>query len=84
MTGAPAVAIRQLHKSFGPTYAVRGIDLDVPVGSFFGLVGPNGAGKTTTLSMTTGLLRPDYGTAYINGLDVWADPVRPRRHRRPA
>ena len=76
MTPHPAVALRGLHKKFGETYAVRGIDLDVPVGSFFGLVGPNGAGKTTTLSMATGLLRPDYGTAYINGLDVWADPVR--------
>ena len=76
MTPHPAVALRGLHKKFGETYAVRGIDLDVPVGSFFGLVGPNGAGKTTTLSMATGLLRPDYGTAYINGMDVWADPVR--------
>ncbi|MEP7055368.1 MAG: ABC transporter ATP-binding protein [Actinomycetota bacterium] len=76
MTDPPAVALRGLHKKFGTTYAVQGIDLDVPVGSFFGLVGPNGAGKTTTLSMTTGLLRPDYGTAFINGFDVWADPVR--------
>jgi ABC-2 type transport system ATP-binding protein len=76
VTDQPAVALRGLHKKFGSTYAVQGIDLDVPVGSFFGIVGPNGAGKTTTLSMTTGLLRPDYGTAYINGFDVWADPVR--------
>lgn len=76
MTDFPAVALRGLHKCFGATYAVRGIDLDVPTGSFFGIVGPNGAGKTTTLSMATGLLRPDYGTAYINGFDVWADPVR--------
>lgn len=76
MTQFPAVALRGLHKKFGHTFAVRGVDLDVPIGSFFGLVGPNGAGKTTTLSMATGLLRPDYGTAYINGYDVWADPVR--------
>lgn len=75
MTDSPAVVLRGLHKRFGSTYAVRGIDLEVPAGSFFGLVGPNGAGKTTTLSMATGLLRPDYGTAFISGRDVWADPV---------
>ena len=53
-----ALALRGLTKSFGGKPAVDHIDLDVPVGSFFGLVGPNGAGKTTTLSMVTGLLRP--------------------------
>jgi ABC-2 type transport system ATP-binding protein len=47
----------------------------VPQGSFFGLVGPNGAGKTTTLSMATGLLRPDAGSAWVHGVDVWANPV---------
>ena len=55
---------------------MAGIDLDVPAGSFFGLVGPNGAGKTTTLSMATVLLRPDAGAAWVHGVDVWADPVR--------
>ena len=47
----------------------------MPRGSFYGLVGPNGAGKTTTLSMATGLLRPDAGTAHVLGVDVWDDPV---------
>jgi len=56
--------------------AVAGIDLDVPVGSFFGLLGPNGAGKTTTLSMAVGLLRPDSGAAYVLNHNVWSDPVR--------
>jgi ABC-2 type transport system ATP-binding protein len=54
---------------------VAGLDLAVPRGSFFGLVGPNGAGKSTTLKMTTGLLRPDAGTAVVAGVDVWQDPV---------
>ena len=67
--------MRGLGKRFGDLIAVRGIDLDVPRGSFFGLVGPNGAGKTTTLSMVTGLLRPDTGQAFVLGRDVWADPV---------
>jgi ABC-2 type transport system ATP-binding protein len=70
-----ALQIRGLVKRFGHTLAVGGVDLDVPRGSFYGLVGPNGAGKTTTLSMATGLLRPDAGVVHVLGVDVWADPV---------
>ncbi len=70
-----ALRLRGLTKRFGPTTAVDQLDLDVPRGSFYGLVGPNGAGKTTTLSMATGLLRPDAGTAQVLGVDVWDDPV---------
>src|SRR4051812_12262661 len=75
----PAIAMRGLGKRFGDLIAVKGIDLDVPRGSFFGLVGPNGAGKTTTLSMVTGLLRPDAGQAFVLGRDVWSDPVAAKR-----
>jgi ABC-2 type transport system ATP-binding protein len=73
--GGPALEFARLFKKFGDTVAVDHIDLEVPAGSFFGLVGPNGAGKTTSLSMATGLLRPDDGTVRIFGRDVWADPV---------
>jgi ABC-2 type transport system ATP-binding protein len=75
----PAVAVRGLRKSFGANAAVRGVDLDVPPGCFFGLVGPNGAGKTTTLRMATALLRPDAGTVQVAGIDVWSDPVAAKR-----
>ena len=68
-----AVSIRGLYKRFDRKIAVNGLSLDIPVGSFFGLVGPNGAGKTTTLNMVTGLLVPDAGTAMILGQDVWQD-----------
>lgn len=76
---APALSIRGLAKSFGGRIAVNGISLDVPAGSFYGLVGPNGAGKTTTLSMATGLLRPDYGQVAVHGVDVWAQPLQAKR-----
>ncbi len=69
-----ALSLRKLWKRFGDKVAVAGVDLDVPAGSFFGLVGPNGAGKTTLLSMATGLLRPDAGTAHVLGTDLWAHP----------
>ncbi len=75
----PAVLARGLWKRFGRTTAAAGVDLYVPAGSFFGLVGPNGAGKTTTLSMLTGLLRPDAGSALVDGVDVWADPLEIKR-----
>ncbi|HON75870.1 MAG TPA: ABC transporter ATP-binding protein [Dermatophilaceae bacterium] len=78
-TGEIAIGCRGLVRTFGQTVAVGGLDLDVPKGSFFGLVGPNGAGKTTTLSMVTGLLRPDSGTVSVLGHDVWTDPVAAKR-----
>lgn len=75
----PALSIRGLYKRFGEKGAVDGIDLDVPAGSFYGLVGPNGAGKTTTLSMATGLLRPDAGQIRIHGVDVWQNLIEAKR-----
>lgn len=68
-----AVSIRGLVKRFDTKIAVNGLSLDIPVGSFYGLVGPNGAGKTTTLNMLTGLLIPDSGIAMILGHNVWQD-----------
>ena len=73
---AAALSIRGLRKSFAGTEVVHGISLDVPRGSFYGIVGPNGAGKTTTLSMATGMLRPDDGTAHVLGTDMWASPAQ--------
>ena len=71
----PAVAARGLTKRFGTKTAVASIDLDVPRGCFYGLVGPNGAGKTTSIRMMTGLMRPDGGQVWVEGRDVWFDPV---------
>src|SRR5690554_5422382 len=79
MTESAALEIRGLRKAFGQKLAVDDLDLVVPTGSFYGLVGPNGAGKTTTLSMATGLLRPDAGTASVHGVDVWSDPTAAKR-----
>ena len=65
-----AVSIRSLTRSFGPTRAVRGIDLDVSRGSIFGIIGPDGAGKTTMLRLLAGVLLPDSGNVAIDGLDA--------------
>lgn len=71
----PALSLRGLVKRFGRNVAVAGVDLDIPTGSFYGVVGPNGAGKTTTLSMATGLLLPDQGSVHVHGVDLWARPT---------
>jgi ABC-2 type transport system ATP-binding protein len=73
------MSLRGLVKRFDTKFAVTGVDLEVPAGSFYGLLGPNGAGKTTTLSMAVGLLRPDAGHAFLLGWDVWADPSAAKR-----
>ncbi len=73
------MAARGLGKDFGSRSAVVSLDLDVPVGSFFGLVGPNGSGKTTTLRMASGLQRPDRGQVWITGHETWGEPVAVRR-----
>jgi len=58
---------------------VRGIDLDVPQGEFFGLLGPNGAGKSTTIGMLTTLVAPTGGRAWVAGHDVVRDTVAVKR-----
>ena len=70
---SPALSLVQLTKRFESQIAVHNLSLDIPQGSFYGVVGPNGAGKTTVISMATGLLRPDHGTAYVCGYNIWSD-----------
>ncbi|MBX9717670.1 MAG: ATP-binding cassette domain-containing protein, partial [Microbacteriaceae bacterium] len=59
--------------------ALDGLDLEVPQGTVTALLGPNGAGKTTTVKVLTTLIKPDSGSAVINGVDVLDDPQSIRR-----
>jgi ABC-2 type transport system ATP-binding protein len=78
-----AIRTEHLQKTYktsrGDVPAVRGIDLAVSDGEFFGLLGPNGAGKSTTIGMLTTLVLPTGGRAWVAGLDVVADPVGVKR-----
>jgi ABC-2 type transport system ATP-binding protein len=74
----PAIEVRGLRKSYpggkaGPKLVLDGIDLTVAPGTVTALLGPNGAGKTTTVHILSTLVRPDAGTASINGSDVVRD-----------
>jgi ABC-2 type transport system ATP-binding protein len=72
--------LRKTYKSSrGDVEAVRGIDLDIPQGEFFGLLGPNGAGKSTTIGMLTTLVHPTGGRAWVAGHDVTRQPVAVKR-----
>jgi len=73
------IRIQGLHKRFGPTVAVRGIDLEVGKGECFGLIGPNGAGKTTTLKTLATLVKPDSGSVLVNEIPVEREPRKVRR-----
>jgi ABC-2 type transport system ATP-binding protein len=68
-----------LHKSFGDTHALRGLDLSAAEGTILGVLGPNGAGKTTAVRILTTLTRPDAGSATVAGIDVLKDPSAVRR-----
>jgi ABC-2 type transport system ATP-binding protein len=79
---ATAISISGLVKTFGPTRALDGLDLEVRTGEVHGFLGPNGAGKTTTLRILLGLLRADTGHSELLGGDPWRDAVA--LHRRLA
>ncbi|WP_405942046.1 ATP-binding cassette domain-containing protein [Streptomyces sp. NBC_00207] len=77
-----AIRVAGLHKAFGRTRALDGLDLSVTTGEVHGFLGPNGAGKSTTIRILLGLLRADSGTTELLGGDPWADAVS--LHRRVA
>ena len=73
------IEVEALAKRFGPVEAVREVSFTAADGRITGLLGPNGAGKSTTLRMLYTVLRPDSGSARIDGTDVVADPLAARR-----
>lgn len=71
----PAIEVRGLRKSYGGRTVLDDVDLTVGAGTVTALLGPNGAGKTTTVHILSTLVRPDGGTAVVNGCDVVRDPA---------
>ena len=73
--GSPAIVVEDVTKSYGDFRAVDHLSFDVQTGEIFAVLGPNGAGKSTTINMLVGLLRPTKGTALIDGIDMWEEPL---------
>ena len=73
-----AVETIGLRKSFGDTQALAGVDLEISEATVLAVLGPNGAGKTTAVRILTTLLLPDAGRAFVDGVDVIAEPHRVR------
>jgi ABC-2 type transport system ATP-binding protein len=78
MTGA-AVVVEDVHVAYGTTWALDGVDVEVPRGSTLGVLGHNGAGKTTLVRVLTTLVRPNAGRVVVDGFDVLADADQVRR-----
>ncbi len=74
----PAIQIKGVQKSYKDLHVLKGVDFDVARGSIFALLGSNGAGKTTLVRILSTLLKPDGGTASVNGFDVASEPERVR------
>ncbi len=79
MSDSHALEARNLGKRFGNTEALSGLDLAVSSGEVICLLGANGAGKTTTINLFLGFLKPDTGTALVEGIDVSTSPLEARR-----
>lgn len=73
------IQVQGLSKSFGKVKAVQNVSFSAPDGQITGLLGPNGAGKSTTLRMLYTLLKPESGSAQIDGFDVCQSPLEVQR-----
>src|SRR5512145_2793916 len=74
-----SIQVRGLQKSYQKIPVLKGVDFEVKKGSIFALLGSNGAGKTTVIRILSTLLKPDGGTAAVNGFDVASKPESVRQ-----
>jgi ABC-2 type transport system ATP-binding protein len=77
-TSPLAIQVTGLQKSYGKLEVLKGVDFAVASGSIFALLGSNGAGKTTVVRILSTLLKPDGGSASVNGFDAVSQPERVR------
>ena len=74
------VKVEGLVKRYGSNYAVNDISFEISEGEIVGLLGPNGAGKSTTMNILTGYLSSTSGAAYINGIDIFENPIEAKKY----
>lgn len=69
-SAGPVLSCRDLRVAFGPTEALRGVDIDIHAGEVVAVMGPSGSGKSTLLHALAGVLKPDSGTVTYNETDI--------------
>ncbi|RNI22073.1 ABC transporter ATP-binding protein [Rufibacter latericius] len=75
-----ALEAKQLRKEYQDKLALKGLELQIEPGEIFCLLGQNGAGKSTTINLFLGFIKPTAGAAYINGLEVAANPIKVKEY----
>ena len=75
-----AISVNGVHKHYRTVHALKGLDLRIERGEFFGLLGPNGAGKSTLINIVAGLVRPSSGEVAVLGHNVVSDYRQARAH----
>ena len=74
----PLIALRKISLSYGQRQILDNINFEVNQGQILGLLGPNGVGKSTIFNLTTGLIKPAYGSILFNGTDATKYPIYER------
>ncbi len=74
-----SIEVKDLTRNYGEQKAIDQISFSVGKGEIVGFLGPNGAGKSTTMKILTGCLKPSFGQAFLNGIDVQAHPVQTKK-----
>lgn len=74
MSGAPAIRLANVHKSFGATKIIQGVNLDIARGERHAIIGPNGAGKTTLFNLISGRYPISTGLIELHGKPIHNQP----------
>jgi len=74
------IEVKNLTKSYGDKNAVNGISFTVEDGEILGFLGPNGAGKSTTMNILTGYISSTSGSAIINRIDIFEEPLKAKKN----
>jgi len=82
MSTQPLLALKDIHKSFGPKHVLTGVDLDVAPGKSLVVLGGSGSGKSVMLKNALGLMTPNQGQILFDGEDVTHDQGKTREAMR--